>query len=119
MNTDNLRAISPDLVIAVKKQAIKCSLHLPGISNPELDRIFEDLVIDKRLILKIINYSSNVAVVELYDDQNVPGIEAKSIAKLLLNDTPKIQEIPMTGRYVDKNTNSMYKPPQTSPRNQK
>lgn len=113
-----MRKISSPFVHSVPKQAVKCSLLLPGVSNPELDRIFEDLVIDRRFILQVIDSIPNVTIVELLNDHNVPG-NSHNITQLLLNDVTKKQETTMAGRFVDKNADSMYKPSQVSSRNQK
>lgn len=93
----DIRAIPGDLVTVLPRQAIKCSLSgiKPDPMNKELTKHFEDLTLDDRLTMTVLDGSGDSVVVSLSSGSSAVGQVKKDIAQMLkaLGSAPKVPDV--------------------------
>ncbi|XP_011501668.1 PREDICTED: maternal protein tudor [Ceratosolen solmsi marchali] len=86
ISINNIRVIPFELIKALPKQAIKCSLNRfqSGAIDKDLIMNFESLVLEERLILIVLNNHQNTVIVDLFDEKNLSDSVRIDIAEKLL-----------------------------------
>lgn len=107
VSIQNLRVIPADLVRVLPKQAIKCSLNgfkPGGPLDKEFTKTFENLVLEERLCLIVLNNLPNTVIVDLFEGQSAPNLSTQDIAAKLkaLEISKKPENLTPTDRQVDR-----------------
>ncbi|OXU22838.1 hypothetical protein TSAR_002680 [Trichomalopsis sarcophagae] len=108
VSVQNLRVIPADLVRVLPKQAIRCSLNgfkPAGPLDKEFTKTFENLVIEERLCLIVLNNLPNTVIVDLFEGQNASNnLSTQDIAAKLkaLEISTKPENVIPTDRQIDR-----------------